>query len=78
MPLALFDLDNTLLDREAAFARWADGFCRAHGLPAGAHARLVEADEDGFRDRADLFAADVDEEVASCELLVASKTTNDD
>jgi len=56
MPLALFDLDNTLLDREAAYARWADGFCRAHGLPAGAHARLVEADEDGFRDRADLFA----------------------
>jgi FMN phosphatase YigB (HAD superfamily) len=56
MPLALFDLDNTLLDREGAYARWAEGFCTARGLPDGARAYLVAADEDGFRDRAELFA----------------------
>jgi len=33
MSLALFDLDNTRLGREAAYARWARAFCDAHGLP---------------------------------------------
>jgi FMN phosphatase YigB (HAD superfamily) len=56
VPLALFDLDNTLLDREAAFSRWADAFCEAHGLPDGAHAWLVAADDDGFRPREEVFA----------------------
>ncbi len=57
MPLALFDLDNTLLDREGAYARWATGFCSRHGLPDDAHGFLVAADDDGFRDRAELFTA---------------------
>ncbi len=56
MPLALFDLDNTLLDREGAYARWAERFCATHGLPDGAHAYLVEADGDGHRARTELFA----------------------
>ena len=56
MPLALFDLDNTLLDREAAYSRWAQAFCVAHGLPDGAHDYLVTADDDGFRDREELFS----------------------
>jgi len=56
VPLALFDLDNTLVDREAAFARWARGFVEARGLPAEAHEFLVLADEDGMRPRDELFA----------------------
>jgi putative hydrolase of the HAD superfamily len=55
MPVALFDLDNTLLDREAAFARWARTFCDAHQLPGDAHAWLVTADEDGWRPREEVF-----------------------
>ena len=50
MPLVLFDLDNTLLDREAAYARWARGFCDANGLPDDAHAWLVTDDDDGTDD----------------------------
>jgi len=56
MPVALFDLDNTLLDREAAYARWARSFCDGHGLPDDARAWLVTADDDGMRPRDDLFA----------------------
>jgi|SRR5665213_720710 len=56
MPVALFDLDNTLLDREAAFERWARSFCDAHGLPDDAGAWLVVADDDGLRPRDELFA----------------------
>jgi len=56
MPVALFDLDNTLLDREAAFAQWAHSFCDAHRLPADAHPWLVAADGDGFRPREEVFA----------------------
>ena len=56
MPVALFDLDNTLLDREAAFARWAHSFCDARGLPDDARAWLVVADDDGMRPRDELFA----------------------
>jgi len=55
MPVALFDLDNTLLDREAAYADWAAGFCRAWSLPDEAHAHLLAADGDGFRPREELF-----------------------
>lgn len=56
MPIALFDLDNTLLDREAAFARWVQSFCASHGLPDDAPAWLLAADEDGFRPREEVFA----------------------
>jgi len=54
-PLALFDLDNTLLDRDAAFRRWAEEFASARGLPPGATARLVGFDGDGFTSREDVF-----------------------
>ncbi|NJP95275.1 HAD family hydrolase [Nonomuraea sp. FMUSA5-5] len=45
--LALFDLDNTLIDRLAAFERWAAAFAAERGLGAGAAAWLVAADADG-------------------------------
>jgi putative hydrolase of the HAD superfamily len=56
MPVALFDLDNTLVDREAAFARWVRGFCGRWQLPAGAHALLLDGDDDGLRPRDELLA----------------------
>ena len=54
-PLVLFDLDNTLLDRETAYRRWATEFASARGLPPGAVDRLVDLDGDGFTSRTDLF-----------------------
>ena len=54
-PLALFDLDNTLLDRDAAYRRWAEEFASTRGLPPGAVDRLVEFDGDGFTSREDVF-----------------------
>ncbi len=54
-PLALFDLDNTLLDRETAYRRWAAEFASVRGLPPGAVDRLVDLDGDGFTSRTDLF-----------------------
>ena len=54
-PLAIFDLDNTLVDRSSAFARWAEAFARQHGLVATAAAWLIAADEDGFAHRSGVF-----------------------
>jgi FMN phosphatase YigB (HAD superfamily) len=56
MPVALFDLDNTLVDRAAAFSRWVTGFCVAWGLPGDARAHLVAADGDGMVPREEFFA----------------------
>jgi len=42
--LAFFDLDNTLLDRDAAFCRWLDEFVTDHGLDLEARAWLLCAD----------------------------------
>lgn len=71
--VALFDLDNTLVDRQRAFARWARAFCAVHGLGGADSAWLIEADDDGFTPRPVLFeevrrrfglCADVEELVA--------------
>jgi HAD superfamily hydrolase (TIGR01549 family) len=43
-PLALFDLDNTLIDRRAAFNIWAQEFTAAHRLDDKALTFLVMAD----------------------------------
>lgn len=51
MPLFLLDLDNTLVDRAAAFRKWAQRFTVAHG---GDIKWLVEADADGYEPRARL------------------------
>jgi haloacid dehalogenase superfamily, subfamily IA, variant 1 with third motif having Dx(3-4)D or Dx(3-4)E len=59
----LFDLDNTLHDRDAAFLRWAEGFAAARlGLtpatPAHAEAVawLVARDDGGYGRKVPLFA----------------------
>jgi putative hydrolase of the HAD superfamily len=47
MPLLLIDLDNTLIDRDACFLRWAEAFAAEHELE-DAVPWLVEHDGDGF------------------------------
>lgn len=54
MPLALFDLDNTLVDRQP-FRRWATDFCRSSGLGNAEVNWLCDQDEDGFAPRAVVF-----------------------
>jgi putative hydrolase of the HAD superfamily len=54
--LALFDLDNTLIDRTGAFGRWAAEFVSARALPDGALAWLMAADDDGLATREAVFS----------------------
>jgi len=44
MPVFLVDLDDTLIDRQAAFASWAKSFADSNGLADGSLARLLEHD----------------------------------
>jgi putative hydrolase of the HAD superfamily len=47
VPLLLVDLDNTLIDRAGAFARWARQFVSArHGAAVDVQ-WLIDADRDG-------------------------------
>jgi putative hydrolase of the HAD superfamily len=58
--LALFDLDNTLVDRSEAFRRWAVEFCADRQLPDDALAWLIATDQDGSVPR-DWFFGEVTE-----------------
>jgi putative hydrolase of the HAD superfamily len=51
----LFDLDNTLADREAAFRRWATAFLGDRDLP-DVVADMVAIDGDGMAPRSELFS----------------------
>lgn len=51
----LFDLDNTLIDRQLAFRSWARSFAADHGLGADAVEALCVADDDGFATREAVF-----------------------
>ncbi|MGW2865914.1 HAD family hydrolase [Streptomyces sp. NPDC001205] len=42
MTIALFDLDNTLINRQWALTEWAADFCRNHGLEEGTEQRLLD------------------------------------
>ncbi|WP_350276244.1 HAD family hydrolase [Kribbella sp. HUAS MG21] len=53
--LACFDLDNTLIDRDAAFQQWARWWTERAGLGADAADWLVAQDNSGFTPRAQLF-----------------------
>jgi putative hydrolase of the HAD superfamily len=55
--LAIFDLDNTLIDRAASFRRWAGRFVAAWSLGPAAVEWLVDADGDGFVPRPDFVSA---------------------
>ncbi|MFC9688759.1 HAD family hydrolase [Kribbella sp. NPDC056951] len=54
--LACFDLDNTLIDRDAAFLDWARAWCDEAGLGAAGVEWLTAHDGGGFVPRAELFA----------------------
>jgi HAD superfamily hydrolase (TIGR01549 family) len=53
--LALFDLDNTLLDRDVAFALWTEQFVERHRLSADASSVIERADGDGLNARDTFF-----------------------
>ncbi|MBB6735149.1 HAD family hydrolase [Cohnella sp. CBP 2801] len=61
----LFDLDNTVLDRTAAFRRFVDVFLQTYFRHSdGAQelaARMAELDRDGYRDKRELFAELIEE-----------------
>lgn len=63
MPLAIFDLDNTLIDRATSFLGWATRSAAVHGLRPADVAWLVDADGDGFVPRP-LFLAAIREQFA--------------
>lgn len=72
--LACFDLDNTLIDRNGAFLRWARWWVEIHELDESALEWFVAHDNGGFRPREELFgmardvfgiAAPVDELIAA-------------
>jgi HAD superfamily hydrolase (TIGR01549 family) len=56
-PLALFDLDGTLVDRRAAFAAWAEEFVIEHRLDGEAFAYLLAADASHSGPMDSFFAA---------------------
>jgi putative hydrolase of the HAD superfamily len=56
VPLLLVDLDNTLIDRAGAFARWARGFAALHGRDTADAQWLIAADQDGLESRERLTA----------------------
>ena len=55
-PVALFDLDNTLVDRQGAYRRWSRWFAAEEGLDEDAVALLDRLDGDGFAPRQEVFA----------------------
>ncbi len=54
--MALFDLDNTLVDRTAGLRQWAEEFTRERGLGTTAVEWIIEADDNGLKPRDRFFA----------------------
>ncbi|MEI5527610.1 HAD family hydrolase [Streptomyces brasiliscabiei] len=57
MPLLLLDLDNTLVDRDAAFRDAVAAFLAAHGLPETDLAWVMAVDAGGYTPRDEVAAA---------------------
>ncbi|WP_420036804.1 HAD family hydrolase [Streptomyces sp. cg28] len=57
MPLLLLDLDNTLIDRDAAFRSAMAAFLAEHRLPAGDLAWIMAVDDDGYAARPAVLSA---------------------
>ncbi len=57
MPLLLFDLDNTLLPRDAAFRAWAQDFLSERDLPPGDLEWFVTLDGGGYVPRSTVLSA---------------------
>ncbi|MEV0647067.1 HAD family hydrolase [Phytomonospora sp. NPDC050363] len=60
MTLLLIDLDNTLIDRDAAFRTGVGDFLTAHGLPAADVDWVMEVDASGYTPRPTVAAAVAD------------------
>lgn len=60
MTLAIFDLDNTLIDRDTAFRNWATEFCMQQGHPDSVE-RLIELDGDGLTNKTEFATAVIHE-----------------
>ncbi len=54
--LVICDLDDTLIDRDHAFASWLAAFARQHGFDNNVISRLTQEDRHGFRGRREFFA----------------------
>jgi HAD superfamily hydrolase (TIGR01549 family) len=61
VPLALFDLDNTLADRAAAFDRWIEIFVQRFALDTEAVTWLLSTDGDGMTPRSLLLRGAIEE-----------------
>ncbi|MFJ9589339.1 HAD family hydrolase [Streptomyces acidicola] len=57
MPLLLLDLDNTLVDRDAAFRAAVADFLAQHGLPAHDLTWVMDMDAGGYTPRHEVAAA---------------------
>ncbi|WP_159401160.1 HAD family hydrolase [Streptomyces sp. NRRL B-24484] len=57
MPLLLFDLDNTLLPRDAAYRAWAQDFLAEHRLPAADIDWFTTIDGSGYVPRSTVLGA---------------------
>ncbi|MDH6578796.1 HAD superfamily hydrolase (TIGR01549 family) [Kitasatospora sp. MAP5-34] len=57
MPLLLFDLDNTLLPRDAAYLAWAQDFLEDHHLPADDVNWFATIDGGGYVPRSTVLGA---------------------
>ncbi|MFJ9444018.1 HAD-IA family hydrolase [Kitasatospora sp. NPDC101235] len=57
MPLLLFDLDNTLLPRDAAYRAWAQSLLSEHDLPPGDVDWFVTLDGGGYVPRSTVLSA---------------------
>ena len=55
VPVALFDLDNTLYDREGTFRRWAAAYVARRPDPAREVEWLCQVDGDGMTDRTEMW-----------------------
>lgn len=64
--LALFDLDRTLIDLDAAFIRWTEEFAWRHQLGSADVAWLLSLDRDGYPHR-EVFFSKVRERCALTE-----------
>jgi HAD superfamily hydrolase (TIGR01549 family) len=61
MPLALFDLDSTLIDRATAFNKWTGIFIERFSLEPDAEAWLLSIDGDGITPRPVLLLGAIEE-----------------
>jgi putative hydrolase of the HAD superfamily len=60
MPLLMLDLDNTLVDRDAAFRAAVQAFLAEHGLPDSDLTWVMTVDAGGYTPRHDVAAAMAD------------------